>query len=481
MTEAPALEVRNISKRFGKVAALQDVNFELRKGEIHALVGENGAGKSTLTRIIVGDYEPDAGSVVFEGEPAALKSPHDALMRGVRLVTQERALAPTLSVAENILLGRLPVRRGVVNWRAARRLALEAMSRIGLELDPDVPVADLAAAAQQEVEICKALIGSARVVMLDEPTAALSETETERLFDVVRQLRDQGVGVIYISHRLGEIQRLADRVTVMRDGRVAAVADARTTPIQDLVRHMVGREVLQSARDTDRVPASTEVVLELDDVSAPGVCTGINLTLRAGEIVALFGVVGSGATEIPYVVAEGGNHTGSVTTVGGIGLVPADRRTEALLPQAPIRRNLGVATLPSYAHGGIFRRRREAAVARRQIEALKIRPADPEAAITALSGGNQQKAIVGRWLQAGAKVLLMCEPTRGVDIGARTEIYDLLRRQCREGMGCLIASTDIEEVTNIADRVYVVAHGRVADVLEGEHVTASRALEAATR
>jgi ABC-type sugar transport system ATPase subunit len=476
----PLIEARALTKTFPGVTALDRVHFELRAGEVHALLGENGAGKSTLTRIIAGDYQPDAGELYFSGEKVALGSPREARARGVRLVTQERTLVPTLSVAENIFLGRLPKRsRTVVDWRVARRGAEEVLARIGLEVDPATEVGLLRPAEQQLVEIARELSDAGRILVLDEPTAALASAEADRLFDVVRSLQEQGVGILYISHRVGELADIASRVTVLRDGRVVTTRELTATNTDELVRLMIGRELSDLYQRTATSPG--DVALELSDVSVEGICQDVSLTVRLGEIVAVFGLVGSGATEIPYIAAGHLRHSGSVVTSGRVGIVPLDRRHEGLLRQATTRRNIGAGSLDRYARFGIFSRRRERAAASRQIVALGIRPPRPEARVAGLSGGNQQKVVLARSLEAGAGLLLLAEPTRGVDVGARADIYGILRGLCERGAAVLMASSDLDEVVGLAGRVYVMARGRVVDVFADEAITRARVLEAAAR
>ncbi|MBX5441544.1 MAG: sugar ABC transporter ATP-binding protein [Solirubrobacteraceae bacterium] len=475
----PLLEAVGVVKTFPGVRALDGVDFELRAGEVHALLGENGAGKSTLMRILAGDHVPDAGELRFDGRPVRLASPADAIAHGVRLVAQERALVPTLSVGENVLLGRLPRRRGRVDWGAVRAQAAELLARVGLDVDPATELGLLRRDEQQLVEVAKALSDEGRILILDEATASLSTSESERLFDVVRGLRAHGVGIVYITHRVGELASVADRVTVLRDGRNVLTAPLAETSHEGLVEQMVGRrlaDLYPRAR-----PEPGEVRLRVDGLSADGVCSDVSLEVRAGEIVALFGLVGSGATEIPYAIAGDVSARGVVEVRGRVGLVPADRRSEGLFPQGTVGRNIGAATLGRYGPAGIYLRGRETAAARRQIAALDLRPPRPWAPVAKLSGGNQQKAVLGRWLERGADVLLLSEPTRGVDVGARAEIYRLLGDLCAGGRSVLLASSDLDEVVGLADRVHVVSRGRVVSVLAGDEVRHDRVLEVATR
>ena len=482
MSGRPVIEARGVTKRFPGVTALDAVDFTLRRGEVHALLGENGAGKSTLTRIIAGDYPPDEGGLLMAGEPVRFSSPRDARQAGIRLVTQERALVPSLSVAENVFLGRLPARSalGPVDWRALRRRAEGELARVGLAVDPGTEVGRLRPAEQQLVEIAKALSEEGSVLILDEPTAALSSDETARLFGVVRALRADGAAVLYISHRVGELHEIADRVTVLRDGRVVGTHRAGATTSERLVREMVGRDLVDLYPRERREPG--EVLLEMIDVDAPGVCEGLSLTVRAGEIVAAFGLVGSGATELPYVAAGDLAATGSVRRHARPGLVPVDRRSEGLLAGSSVRRNIGVASLRRYRRGAVaLSRRAERRAAQARVADLDLRPARVETRVATLSGGNQQKAVLGRWLEAEADLLLLSEPTRGVDVGARAEIYRILARRAAGGAAVLMASSDLDEVVGLADRVYVVSRGRVAAELAGPAITPEAVLEAATR
>lgn len=476
MTVAPIVAVRSIAKHFGSTIALAGVDLELYGGEVHALLGENGAGKSTLTRLVVGDQQPTSGEVLIDGEVVELTGPSQALSRGIRLVTQERALVPTLSVAENLSIGRLPVGRfGLVDWDAVRQTATDPLRRIGLDIDPAAEVGRLTSAEQQLVEIAKALVGDARVLILDEPTAALTSAETERLFDVVRSVRAEGIAVLYISHRLDELRQIADRCTILRDGKVAAtlpIAEADAGRVAEL---MVGQPLGEMYARAH--PPLGEVVLVADGLACPGLVEAFDLEVRRGEVVALYGLVGSGATEIPYALAGHLAHGGRVERRVPVGLVPADRRGEGLFLETVVRRNLTAPSLTSHSVGPFHRRAREVRSARAVVALLRVKPSDPEAAITTLSGGNQQKAMVGRWFEAGVGALLMSEPTRGVDVGARRDIYGLIGAACERGMAVVFASSDIDEVVGLADRAVLIRDGRTVGECSGEDLNASRLLE----
>ena len=476
----PAMRAAAITKRFPGVTALDGVDFEIEPGEVHALLGENGAGKSTLTRIIAGDYKPDGGSLYLRGVPVAFASPRDARRAGIRLVTQDRTLVPSLSAAENLLLGRLPraTRFGPVDWSAAMDQAKALLDKVGLAIDPRTEVGHLRPAQQQLVEIARALDDDLAILILDEPTAALSAVETNHLFELIRGLRASGIGILYISHRIVELAQIADRVTVLRDGRVVMLSRYAETSHRALLHAMLGREATEMYPERSR--AFGEVILSLDHVSAATVCSDLSLDVRGGEIVAVFGLIGSGATEIPYVAAGDIASEGVIQRPSNVGLVPLDRSREGILPRLALRRNIGAPSLDRYVRNGVFRRSLERAAARRQIDQLEIRPPRPELAASAFSGGNQQKAILGRWLEHGADLLLLSEPTRGVDVGARAEIYAVLARLCEQGMGILLASSDVEEAVHLADRVLVMTRGRITAVFERPQISVGEVLEAAT-
>jgi ribose transport system ATP-binding protein/rhamnose transport system ATP-binding protein len=474
------VEAVGVTRRYPGVTALDGVDFELQMGEVHALLGENGAGKSTLVRLISGAEQPDEGAIRVAGETVLFREPRDARAAGIRTVTQERTLVPTLSVAENIFLGDLPrTRLGTVDWTVLWERAEGLLDRLSMEVDPTVEVGRLPPAKQQLVEIARALSRSARALILDEPTAALSAQETAHLFEAIRALRADGVAVLYISHRVGELAEIADRVTVLRDGRRLLSTPFAGTARAELVRAMVGRELgdLYPSRLTE--PGRPLLVMK--GVTAPGICADLDLTVRAGEVVGVFGLVGSGATEVPYVAAGDVPAEGHIERIGLPGLVPVDRRSEGLFPRSNVQRNIGAASIRRYVRTAVFRSSLERAGAERQIEALSVRPPRASAPVAGLSGGNQQKTILGRWLEQGAELLLLSEPTRGVDVGARADIYAILTRLCESGAGVLMASSDIEEVAGLCDRVHVLVRGACVATIERPAITEETLLEAATR
>jgi ribose transport system ATP-binding protein len=488
------LEVRGVRKSFGGVEVLHGVDLDATGGSVLALLGENGAGKSTLVKIIAGDYQPDAGTIAVAGETFEQLDPVTARRLGVKMIFQELADAPTLSVAENISLGRWPSRGGLLRWGDVRRRAERVLDQLGVELDLDRPVGALPVGERQIVEIARALSDDARCLILDEPTAALSAGETERLFGFVRRLREQGVALIYITHRLDEVRTIADRVAVLRDGDLVLEGVAAELSRRDLVSAMVGRSIGDVRRPEDaREPAGVAPVMEFDRASLSGEFEDVSLVVRPGEVVALYGKLGSGTGEVAQ--SAFGLHrlsAGSVALDGrpvdfrapsdaiaaGVGLLPADRQREGAFMVRPVAENLAAPSWGRLARGGLITRSREAAAYRRWHDELNIRSRnDPAQQLATLSGGNQQKVLLGRWLERGSRVLVLIEPTRGVDVGARQEIYRAIRALARGGVGVLVATSDYEEVVQVADRAAVMARGRVVAELAGDDITMERLTE----
>ncbi len=485
------LRLKHISKQFGGAPVLQDVSLDVLAGEVHALAGENGAGKSTLMNIVGGVLPADSGSMEWEGRVLTVANPRARQDLGISFVHQELALVPQLSVAENVFLGRHPTHgMRLVNWAELRERTREILAELGQEIDPRRPLEALSIGERQLVEIARALACVSRLIIMDEPTAPLSGRETERLFEVLRRLRQRGVSIIYITHRLKEIYELADRVTVLRDGRRVVTEPVSAIPPDLLVRHMVGRELSQ---DSGAPPDSVrpEVALRVDGLSRGREFRGIHLEVRKGEIVALAGLVGAGRTEIlesifGIVPAEGGRiYVGDREVAirsprdairAGIALVPDDRKGKGLVLGASVRTNAVLASERRF----LIRSRQELRETQRMIGELHVRTRGADAPVGQLSGGNQQKVVLAKWLLTAAGVVLMDEPTRGVDVGAKAEIYGLIRGLAERGAAILFASSEMEEVLRLADRVVVIHRGRIAGELNRDQLCDERIMRLAT-
>ena len=493
MTAPPRLSVRDCSKGFPGVQALSDVSLTVLPGEIHALLGENGAGKSTLGKIIGGVYARDRGVVELDGEPLEGLDEAAAGRLGIAIVHQEGSLVPQLSIAENIFAGRQPVGRfGVVDRREMVRRSGELLGRLGVALDPRTPVRHLSTAQAQVVEIAKALSRELRLLILDEPTSALTLTETERLFEIVRGLKAEGVSVVYVSHRLAEIFALCDRVTVLKDGRVTGTRSIAETAQAELIRLMVGRDVVFQ-READGTPG--DVVLEVRAAASLPFVRAASFTVRRGEIVCLAGLVGSGRSETcEMVFGTRALHGGEIILKGspirfsgpwdamraGIGMVPEDRKEAGLFLSKSIAENIAVTVLPRLSPGGVMSEAAVAELANRYVRELKIATPGIRQSVGNLSGGNQQKVLLAKWLAPEPDLLIVDEPTRGVDVGARAEIYRLLRELKAKGLALLVVSSDLPEVLTLADRIVVMADGRTVGELAGAEADEEAVLHMAT-
>jgi ribose transport system ATP-binding protein len=491
----PLLTMTAITKSFPGVRALDGVDLEVRAGEVHCLLGQNGAGKSTLIKVLAGAHQPDSGTITWQGETVSLRSPSAATRLGIATIYQELDLVEHLSVAENIHLGHEPTRAGfVVRPRVARQASAELLRRLGHpEIDPARPVGALSAAQQQIVSMARALSHEVRLIVMDEPSAALDPDEVDNLFRIVDSLTDAGVAVVYISHRLEEIRRIGDRVTVLKDGRaVAGGLPARTTPTREIVSLMTGRSVEHAFPPRPAGAPAAAPVLTVRGLALEGRFQPFDLELRPGEIVGLAGLVGSGRSEILETVYGARRPTagqvlvdgrplkpGSVPAAvrAGIGLAPEERKAQALLMLESVTRNVSVSTLARFAKGGWLDRAAERAAARAATRELSLRPDNPDTAVRTLSGGNQQKAVLARWLLRGCRVLLLDEPTRGVDIGARAELYAVIRRLADEGLAVLLVSSELPEVLGLADRVLVLREGRVVHTAPAGELDEHRVLD----
>lgn len=486
------IELRGVGKSFGGVPVLSGIDLRLEPGSVHALVGENGAGKSTLSKIIAGLYTADAGELLVDGEEQRFTSPREALDRGIAAIAQELALVPGLSVAENVFLGREPRTLGWVSRRKLRAAYVALAERTGFELDPDVPVGSLRTADQQKVEILRALARGASLIIMDEPTAALSAHDARLLHGVVRQLAASGHTVVLISHFLSEVLELCDTVTILRDGLLIRTAPAADETEATLIEGMLGRTLGSVFPPKPPVPADAEPVLRVTDLVAPGV-HGVSLDIRPGEIVGLAGLVGAGRSEIAHAVYGAARRQGGTVEVGGeacppssvpaalrrgIFLIPESRKEQGLVLGRPVRQNVTLSNLDQVASGGWLRPARERREARDILERVTV-AGDDRRHVGALSGGNQQKVLFARALQRPRRVLIADEPTRGVDVGSRRAIYDLIVEQAAQGIGMLVISSDVEEVLGLAHRILVIRGGRVVGEFAGAEMTEENILTAA--
>lgn len=497
------LEMRAITKHFGGVHALEGVTFRAKAGEVHSLCGENGAGKSTLMKILAGAIVDYDGQILLDGNPVAFKGPRDAEDAGVRIIHQELNLVPDLSVAGNIFLGReVTGRFGLVDNRAMERRAREMFRRLGTPIDPRARVGDLRIGDQQMVEIAKALMFDAAILIMDEPTSALSDAEVARLFRVINDLRRAGTTVLYISHKMNEVFTLSDSVTVLRDGRfVASSPRSETNPAQ-VVRWMVGREIAGLSFEAREATGRATLLVEgLALPSRPGSgrpsLSGLTFQVQAGEVVGIGGLLGAGRTELLEALfgAAAEPPRGTILLDGeparfrrpdeaiaaGVALVTEDRKTLGLFDRMTVAENITLAHLGELTARGLVSRRAERDAVRRAIKDLAIKTAGGRAAITSLSGGNQQKCIIARWLLTGPRLLLLDEPTRGIDVGAKAEIYALIRRLAEAGMAVLMTSSELPELLTVCDRILVLCEGRLTAELPRSEATEESIMDAATR
>ncbi|HZP20356.1 MAG TPA: sugar ABC transporter ATP-binding protein [Bauldia sp.] len=488
------LRMSGISKSFPGVQALQDVHLEVGHGEIHALLGENGAGKSTLLKILSGAQSPDRGEIVFDGKPVTLANPHAAQRLGIVTIYQEFTLAPNITIAENVFIGREPGRNGFVNWRRMAAETRAITTRIGLDLNPMTLVRDLSVAEQQMVEIARALSMDSRLIVMDEPTSALSSSEVDKLYRIVRDLKAQGLGIIFVTHRLEEVMQICDRYTVLRDGKYVGSGAVAETDVDGIIKMMVGREVhaLFARREST---ATGEVALAVEGLTRRGnqqdphaaVLDGVSLSVRKGEILGIAGLVGAGRTEMARAVFGADPFdSGRVVVDGqpvrirsprdaishGIGLVPEDRKQQALFLALAIRMNISMASLGNLDRMGIFvDEKAEQKVVEEYRRALNIRMASPEQLVVNLSGGNQQKVVLARWLALRPKVLIVDEPTRGIDVGAKVEVHNLLYEMARTGIAIIAISSELPEVMAISDRIVTMREGRVTGAISRADAT----------
>jgi inositol transport system ATP-binding protein len=501
-SSVPLLRAINISKRFLGVLALQQVSFTVHSGEVHALLGENGAGKSTLLKILAGAHAQDSGVLKFEGQPLGFHTPADRQRQGIVTVYQEFNLMPNMSIAENVLIGREPGPGYFVDWRAMRRAAISATSRLDLNVDPATPVSALSVAEQQLVEIARALTLDAKLIILDEPTAALSDREVQKLHAVVRDLKSHGISVIYVSHRLVEVPQICDRYTVLRDGRLVGTGDVAKTSPEDLVRMMVGRNVdvhrSAATSQTSRVVLKVEHLSRTKKLPSPQavMLRDLSFEVRGGEILGLAGLVGAGRTDLVRAIYGAEQfESGKIYLEGkpvkidspgkaidvGMALVPEDRKQHALFLTQSVRRNLTLPSLKRLCRFGYFvDPNAESALIRRFKQNLRIRMANEDVIVGTLSGGNQQKVVLARYLALKPKILLVDEPTRGIDVGAKAEVHELLRELAAAGTAIVVVSSELPEIISLCDRIITVKEGRFTGEMAAADATEEKLMKLMT-
>ncbi|WP_166979132.1 sugar ABC transporter ATP-binding protein [Paramicrobacterium fandaimingii] len=490
----PLLTMSGISKRFGGAVALDDVHLDLHAGEVHAVMGENGAGKSTLMKILSGVYTPDSGSISLNGDAVTFQNPRDALTKGIAIIHQELNTVGDMTVAENLALGQEPKKFGaVLDRKSLRSSAREKLNRIGVDISVDQPLNRLTIGMQQMVEIARAIAEDAKVLVLDEPTAALSQSEAKRLFALVDEMRSEGMALAYISHRMEEVWQLSDRITVLRDGKwVSSTMRGEITP-EHVVQRMVGRDVDNLYVHEDRAPA--QVVLDVEGLTNGAGIGPVDLSVRAGEVVGLVGLIGAGRTELCRMIFGADRSSSGRISVNGhrvvirkpsdairqrIGMLPESRKEQALFLDLSIRDNTAMSSLKLFTLGGVLKLRALRKAAQNEVKTLRIRSTSISQLVSGLSGGNQQKVALSRWLLVKPKVLILDEPTRGVDIGAKQEIYRIINDLTHEGVAVLMVSSDLPEALGISDRVLVFRAGKIVDEMSREEATEEAVMMAAT-
>jgi ribose transport system ATP-binding protein len=494
LEQQPLLQLDGITKRFGGTHALSNVQFDLRAGEVHALMGENGAGKSTLMKILAGNISRDAGRIRLDGSEIEIRSPHEAVAHGIAIIHQELNTVPAMTVAENLALGREPATRlKSLDRRAMIAQAREKLARVGTRIDPRRELGTLSIGMQQMVEIARAVSENARILVLDEPTAALSRSETLHLFSIINEMRAAGVGLVYISHRMEEVWELADRVTVFRDGTHVGTREKNEILPQDVVKMMVGRNVEDLYHHDRHKPG--EVMLDVQGLTDGAGIGPVSFNVRSGEVVALAGLIGAGRTETARMIfgadrARGGTVTVKGKTVNassptkgissGIAMVPEDRKNQALFLSHTVEDNIAVSSLGSHVNAGVLKRGRIRAAVKAYMARLHLRQNALRLPASALSGGNQQKVVLARWLMRQSDVLILDEPTRGVDIGAKSEIYEVVNDLAKAGKAILVISSDLPEAIGISDRILVMRAGRIVHELNSREATEEEVMFHAT-
>jgi ABC-type sugar transport system ATPase subunit len=479
------LDIRAVSKRFPGVQALSKVTFQIQKGQCHALVGENGAGKTTLGKIIAGIYQPDEGAIFVDGKECQFKNPREAMLAGIGIVHQELALCENMTVAENLCLSNLPHKFSFLRSKELRKIARSALERIGVEIDVSKMVAELSISQQQLIQIAAAVSGGAKLLIFDEPTSSLSQKEVENLFGLIERLKFEGITSVYVSHRMSEIFRIADKISVLRDGELVETCDRSAITNDELIFMMIGRSFKKFFPEHSR-KISEKNVIKLNKLSSSGKFKNISFAIRSGEIVGLAGLIGAGRTEIAEAIfALDSSISGEVAFKGknvsfkhpceaiqaGIGLVPEDRKRHGLILSMNCRENITIGILKKLSSFSVILRRKERELCSDYFKKLSIKPPDTETISAALSGGNQQKLVIARWLAANCSLLILDEPTRGVDVGAKMEIHLLMDELASSGVSILLISSELPELINMSDRIIVIRSGQIAGEIERSNAT----------
>ncbi len=484
------LKMTQIDKRFPGVHALCDVDFELRRGEVHVLLGENGAGKSTLIKILCGAYQPDSGEIRLHGKPIRIESPYDGQMQGIAVVYQELNLIPLLSVAENIFLGRQPMRGQLIDWNKMNADATKLLAELHVDIDPRVQIRTLGVAQQQMVEITKALSLNASIIVMDEPTAALTEREIDELFHTIRMLKERGVSIIYISHRLEEVGIVGDRITVLRDGQLVGTVNVKDVTIDDMIRMMIGR-TLKDKFPKELVECGNEL-LRVEHLTRGKAVRDVTFTLRCGEILGIAGLVGSGRTELARLIFGADPPDSGQTYIDGeevkiaspsdainhgIGFLTEDRKGQGLVLKMTVNHNITLAALEAlFPNTSVLNLKLEREVANKYVNDMRVRTPSLEQKVQFLSGGNQQKAVIAKWLCSRSKILIFDEPTRGIDVGAKVEVYQLMTELIKQGAGIIMISSEMPEVLGMSDRIMVMHEGAVGGFLDRDEATEEKIL-----
>ncbi|MDO4548546.1 MAG: sugar ABC transporter ATP-binding protein [Clostridia bacterium] len=469
------VSMKGIDKKFSHVYALNKVDFDIEVGEVHALLGENGAGKSTLIKVLTGVYPKDGGEIIFDGKRVEIESRDDADKLGIAVIFQELSLIPTLTVTQNILLGKEKHRFGILQKKAMKRQVADIIERFDFPLKPDDVIETLSVAQKQMVEILKALSTNARLIVMDEPTASLSAKESEMLFKIIRQLRERGVSILYISHRLEEVFALSDRITVLRDGKLVGVVEHDEIVPDRIVNMMIGKELSEATASRNLRVGQGKTVISVDHLTRPGFFRDISFEVKAGEVLVLTGLVGSGRTEVLRAIFGADPYeSGSVTYDGkpfkgspgkaisaGMGLIPEDRRTQGFIPLLTVEKNIASTNYDKLSKNGFVLRRKERELGLEGVKLVDLRPPNPLVIVGNLSGGNQQKAVLAKWLTRELKLILVDEPTVGIDVGAKDEIYKFIEELASQGVAVLLVSSDIAEVLRVAHRIIVMRNGEI--------------------